>query len=165
MSMVVVTHWRVLKHVTGIDFEVGQPKRIGDFWFVRHPETALNAAGSLRGHLEIPLTSLGWEQAEQVAADLKDCGASSVYSSDLSRASNTANLIATACGIPYFISPLLRPADLGKLTGRPIEEVAHILDKIDAHGTHGKFPEGEAILDFRHRIDKVFAHLERINNA
>ncbi|QDL56869.1 histidine phosphatase family protein [Rhodoferax aquaticus] len=61
---------------------------------VRHGETDWNVATRLQGHKDIGLNARGRWQAEQVAQALRDEPIAAVYSSDLSRAHDTAQAIA-----------------------------------------------------------------------
>ena len=60
----------------------------------RHGETEENAASIMQGHLPGKLSALGKKQARQVALRLKDEKIDFIYSSDLSRTSETAKEIA-----------------------------------------------------------------------
>jgi probable phosphoglycerate mutase len=60
---------------------------------VRHGETQWNLAGKMQGHLDSPLTDVGLAQAEAIAGRLKSHVFSAIYSSDLSRAYQTAQRI------------------------------------------------------------------------
>lgn len=158
-NRIVVTHWRVLKLITGQNFEVAEVKKIGNLWLVRHPETSLNAGHCLRGHIDIKLNSRGLTQIDAVLNSLKNVNAVAVYSSDLSRAAHTAEAITKHYDLPLFLTKDLRPIDLGELTGKPIENVKHLLQQIDAAGDAGQFPGGESVKQFNTRIRKVFNYL------
>jgi broad specificity phosphatase PhoE len=54
---------------------------------VRHGETEHNKSGILQGHLDIPLSSVGIEQARALAKDIGHERFSHAFSSDLLRAS------------------------------------------------------------------------------
>ncbi|KAF9611865.1 hypothetical protein IFM89_036509, partial [Coptis chinensis] len=59
----------------------------------------LETDGRLQGHLDAELNEVGRQQAEAVADRLsKEYKVYAVYSSDLKRASETAQLISTYCG-------------------------------------------------------------------
>ncbi|KAF3653487.1 putative phosphoglycerate mutase GpmB [Capsicum annuum] len=66
---------------------------------IRHGETEWNADGRIQGHLDIELNDVGRQQAMAVAARLsKEPRISVIYSSDLKRAHETAEIIARRCG-------------------------------------------------------------------
>ena len=61
---------------------------------IRHGETAWNVDTRLQGHLDIGLNERGQWQARRAAEALADEDIAAIYSSDLSRASATAQAIA-----------------------------------------------------------------------
>lgn len=61
---------------------------------IRHGETAWNVDTRLQGHLDIGLNERGQWQAQRAAEALADEEIAAIYSSDLSRASATAQAIA-----------------------------------------------------------------------
>ncbi|KAF7848667.1 hypothetical protein BT93_L1758 [Corymbia citriodora subsp. variegata] len=86
---------------------------------VRHGETDWNADGRFQGTLDVELNEIGRQQATAVGERLsKECKISAIYSSDLKRAFETANLIATACGgLKVLKDPGLRERNFGELQG------------------------------------------------
>jgi broad specificity phosphatase PhoE len=69
------------------------------FYFARHGETDWNKAGRWQGQTDIPLNEAGREQARILAARLEGLGLRSAGSSDLSRASETAEIASRILGI------------------------------------------------------------------
>ncbi len=57
---------------------------------IRHGETDWNVEGRWQGQIDVPLNDRGREHARQVAVNLADEGIQVIYSSDLSRALDTA---------------------------------------------------------------------------
>lgn len=92
-------------------------------YVVRHGATAWNEEGRLQGQTDIPLNVLGRWQAERVAERLSPAGLLSVYSSDLSRASETAATIAERHGVPVQTSSHLRERMLGDWEGLTEAEI------------------------------------------
>jgi broad specificity phosphatase PhoE len=159
MNLIVISHWRVLKLITGEDFEVAEVKKFGNLYLVRHPETSLNVGGCLRGHINIGLTDVGIKQIEDILEQLKDNDAVEVHSSDLKRASTAATRIANEFKLPLFLTEDLRPADIGELTGQSIKDNWRFLQQIDDAGDNGYFPGGESVKQFKDRIHKIFDYL------
>jgi 2,3-bisphosphoglycerate-dependent phosphoglycerate mutase len=89
---------------------------------VRHGETDWNREKRAQGQRDIPLNEAGKQQAaalaERFAAESWDL----VYSSDLSRALDTARTIAARLDIPVMADKRLREIGFGRLEGTTIEE-------------------------------------------
>ncbi len=88
---------------------------------VRHGETDWNAGGRIQGSTDIPLNDTGRAQAREVAATLATEYAGRdvfVVSSDLSRAAETADVIAAALGVTVSLRlPGLRERSYGDAEG------------------------------------------------
>ena len=92
--------------------------------FIRHGYSEYNHLKKFTGHLDIPLTALGKEQAEITARYLINAyKIDAVYSSDLSRAVETAKPVANALGLPIVTDTRLRELHLGDWTDMYIAEV------------------------------------------
>ena len=94
------------------------------FTFVRHGETAWNIDRRLQGHLDVPLNEVGRRQAEQVAEALANERFDAMYSSDLSRAMDTARAIAARCGGEVQGTERLRERNYGIFQGLTHKEGA-----------------------------------------
>lgn len=84
---------------------------------VRHGETDWNVEGRIQGHLPVPLNAQGAAQAEALAIHLRNVQFDVMYSSDLLRARQTAELIAEVSGHEILEDERLREWDLGILSG------------------------------------------------
>ena len=104
-----------------------------DIYIIRHGETDWNRAARMQGHADEPLNDLGREQAAQVAAALASYPLDAIYSSDLSRALDTARAIAAQHPqlqhLPVHTSALWRERDYGRFQGMTLPEV----EAIDPH--------------------------------
>ena len=94
------------------------------FTFVRHGETAWNIDRRLQGHLDVPLNEVGRRQAGQVAEALANERFDAIYSSDLSRAMDTARAIAARCGGEVQGTERLRERNYGIFQGLTHKEGA-----------------------------------------
>lgn len=91
---------------------------------VRHGYSEYNHVKKFTGHLDIPLTPLGVKQAEVTAKYLLETYTiDAIYSSDLSRAVNTAKPVADALGLPVQTDKRLRELNLGDWTDMYIADV------------------------------------------
>jgi broad specificity phosphatase PhoE len=94
-------------------------------YLIRHGETEWNVSGRWQGHTDIPLNDVGKRQAELVANRLRaeEVRFDAIYSSDLSRAFQTAWAIGAAVGVAVQLFPPLREIDLGVWSGLTREEI------------------------------------------
>lgn len=111
---------------------------------VRHGETVWNAEGRMQGQLDILLNDKGHLQAKQVAEVFERLGivteVDAIVSSDLSRASQTADVIAAACpGVKRGTYAGLREVHFGILQGKLIEEGKAVRTEVQAAWLRGDF--------------------------
>lgn len=91
--------------------------------FVRHGETEWNATLRYQGQANIPLNERGRAQARAAADRLARYGVSALYTSDLSRAAETANQIGRQLNLAPIAMPELREIDVGQWEGYTPEEL------------------------------------------
>ncbi|CAM0909503.1 unnamed protein product [Alopecurus aequalis] len=86
---------------------------------VRHGQTPWNTSHTIQGQMDPELNETGRRQAVEVARRLsKEAKPAAVYSSDLRRAAETAQIIGTACGVSNLVfDPALRARHMGDLHG------------------------------------------------
>jgi probable phosphoglycerate mutase len=89
---------------------------------IRHGETQWNLDQRIQGHHDVPLTEKGLEQARLLARHLVDEPLHAVYSSDLSRARQTAEILAAGRSDIRF-DPRLREAGMGRFEGHTPKEL------------------------------------------
>ncbi|MBI5301257.1 MAG: histidine phosphatase family protein [Chloroflexi bacterium] len=90
---------------------------------VRHGETTWNDERRFQGHLDVPLNARGWRQAEQLGARFAGETIHAIYTSDLRRARDTAEVIASRANKPLVVEPRLREACMGELQGMTYADV------------------------------------------
>jgi broad specificity phosphatase PhoE len=96
-----------------------------EIFLARHGETEWNRSGRWQGKTDIPLSELGCAQARMLAARLRDRGVAEIHTSDLSRARETAEIVAAALGITHIsLDPRLRERGFGCFEGLTREECA-----------------------------------------
>ncbi len=95
----------------------------------RHGRTAWNAEGRFQGWADVPLDRMGREQAEalaeKLASQLPICASAPVHlwSSDLLRARQTAEVVGRAIGACGRVERALREVDVGRWEGLTRDEV------------------------------------------
>jgi len=90
---------------------------------IRHGETAWNAERRLQGHLDISLNAEGERQARLLAGALAAEPLDLIVSSDLQRARQTAQAVATLRGMPLHVEPGLRERCYGGFEGLLYSEI------------------------------------------
>lgn len=128
---------------------------------VRHGYTVTNAQGRYTGQLDAPLTDEGREQARRLGAYLAAHeGIDKIYTSDLSRAIETAAPTAAHFALPVIPMPELREIDVGEFTGMTFESIRanpkYATIKADSVTP---FPGGESFYDLYLRTERA---LDRI---
>jgi probable phosphoglycerate mutase len=121
-------------------------------FLARHGETDWNADDRWQGHADPPLNARGRAQARDLAARLAHVQFQAVYSSDLRRARETAEIVAFGRGMPVYTDRGLREIDVGSwqgLTNRQIDERFPGRER----------PDGETVDAFH---DRVLAGLSTI---
>jgi broad specificity phosphatase PhoE len=114
---------------------------------IRHGETDWNASGRLQGHTDRPLNDYGRRQAAELAERLEEADVAAIYSSDLSRARETAEIVGARLGLPVVVDTGLRERNWGTWEGlTPTER--------DAVAFEGETPE-------EHR-ERILAAVRRI---
>lgn len=89
---------------------------------VRHGQTQWNAGRRYQGQSDLPLDQTGLEQARRLGARLKAEQIDLVYSSDLRRAMQTAEILADACDLRIRADQRLRELNFGVLEGHTFDE-------------------------------------------
>src|SRR4029434_1559277 len=90
---------------------------------VRHGQTQWNLKLIRQGHLDSPLTEKGIAQAKALGERLMRETFTTLYSSDLGRAVQTAQMIAAVTGHEIITDPRLRERHLGIFQGLSGEEI------------------------------------------
>lgn len=121
-------------------------------YFVRHGQTLLNHFRKMQGWVDSPLTDKGIEQAIQTGIDLKDIHFDKAYSSDMSRAVRTLDLILSKNEADTNVTPEvklnLREVYFGYFEGLDSKETWNIIG-----GPHGEFVQNELVK--QHDILKI----------
>jgi broad specificity phosphatase PhoE len=103
---------------------------MGKLILIRHGHTRLNIPGQeerLRGWLDVPLSDQGLEEAGETARTVARFDIKVVYSSDLTRALQTSEVISRLVKAPIARTPELRPWNLGVFAGQLVRELTPFL--------------------------------------
>jgi broad specificity phosphatase PhoE len=129
----------------------------------RHGETDYNAAQRMQGHLDSQLTSTGLSQARRAAPWLAELEPEILVTSDLSRAGDTAAVLAAETGIPLRVDKRLRETHLGTWQGLTHAEVEALCpDGIQTWRGNPEWapPGGETKVEVAARAADVVAQLD-----
>lgn len=131
---------------------------------VRHGQSTWNLQRRLQGQSAEPeLTDLGREQAREAAARVRELVGEvpvRLISSDLTRARQTAEIVASHVGAPVEIDERLREQGLGALEGRGLDEMVALPLPEDSHITEIAWADGaETIADVHARLRPLVADL------
>jgi len=125
---------------------------------VRHGETDWNRDGRWQGHSDTHLNDVGREQAARLAAELD--GIDVVYSSDLARARETADILAARLELNVRIDPRLRERSFGAWEGKTAPEIETAFAAAHARWLAGDGPgadDAEPFADFAARVHSFLA--------
>jgi len=130
---------------------------------IRHGETDWNRERVFRGVFDIPLNDNGRDQARLAAEALRSDNIDAAFSSPLSRAVETANIILEPHGIDASLHQGLLDFDYGDWTGKKDLDVAlrwpeeHALWNSRPHSL--RVPEGDTLQDV---FNRAFNAMEEI---
>jgi broad specificity phosphatase PhoE len=105
-----------------------------------HSTTTDNEAGIATGWREGELSETGREQAEALGERRRDDGLAVVFTSDLARAIETAEIAFAGSDLPRRQDPRLRECNYGELNGRPVAEI----DSLKPTRIDEPYPGGES---------------------
>jgi probable phosphoglycerate mutase len=123
-------------------------------YLVRHAQSEENTGDDLSTG-DADLTEVGREQARRLGERLADQKIDAIYASPLGRTQQTANAIASACGLDVETDDNLREVRLGAadydVRRLPTETQAAIQARILTEGTWDAFPGSEGSRQARER--------------
>jgi broad specificity phosphatase PhoE len=108
-------------------------------YYSPHMTSVDNEAGRASGHADVPLSMRGRELARELGQQYASIPLDAAFSSDLQRATITAEIAFTARGVPLLRDARLRECDFGSLTQCPpaqLDELRHLTEP---------YPGGESI--------------------
>ena len=121
--------------------------------FVRHGQTYLNIAGKTNGQsMDDSLTEEGINQAKETLIKIsKDY--TEIYSSDLLRAKQTAEILNQKLNLSIQYDKRLRERDVGSLLEKSWMEIGQEIKTIDKNQKYNYQPQGgESVEDVKERL-------------
>jgi uncharacterized phosphatase len=125
-------------------------------YFIRHGLSEMNKSGHFAGRTDTPLTDEGRAQAKAAGAKAKDLKIDLIISSPLSRARETAEILAREIAYPadkILLSDLLVERHWGDLEGQSHITV-HDLDEV---------PNAETSTQILDRAERALRYLESLD--
>ena len=124
--------------------------------FIRHGETDSNRRQRFQGQIDVPLNGNGLEQARRLGARLASEPHDLLFSSDLSRAQQTAAPVAAAWGLQPVLVPGLREQKFGEWEGLDFPTIqqryAHLWPLWLEQDADFAVPGGESLNQFHARV-------------
>ena len=133
---------------------------MGALYLIRHGEVQSNRDNKYIGSTDLPLNQNGLRQADRLAQYLAGCGISSVYTSSLLRAVQTAESFASSLNLPIYTVDEFRELNYGEWEGIAEAKVPILypneFNSWRADPVNVKVPGGESIADLRDRAIPAF---------
>lgn len=132
---------------------------------VRHGNTKLNNAKRFWGQTDVELSTDGIRQAEKMRERLALEKIDAAYSSTLSRARLTAEIIASRHQLGVTAIAELMEINFGFIEGLTFEEVSQLhpemADLMSKWAIKPKFPGGESLDELNNRVQKFLKRLKK----
>lgn len=132
------------------------------YYLLRHGEAISNVkqiVSSWPEELKNPLTIMGRKQVREAARKLKNKGISLIFSSDLLRTQQTADIVGRTLKIKPKFDKRLREISFGGLNGRPAEELLYLSFEKDR--IKHSFQKSETYKNVLERVWDFFAEINR----
>ncbi|WP_372655572.1 histidine phosphatase family protein [Halobacteriovorax sp.] len=94
-----------------------------EFYIFRHGQTDWNRLKKVQGNTDIPLNDLGRKEAQSLREFFSSINIDRVFTSDLLRAHETAEIVFENRSVSIQKSPELREANFGEVEGMHIDEL------------------------------------------
>lgn len=134
-------------------------------YLTRHGQTDWNTAGRYQGQSDTPLNETGLHQAEQIAKRLSKETIHAIYSSDLSRAANTAQSIADFHALEIKKDSRWRELSFGDWEGMTYQEMSASSPELFEAWMKDPLtistPNGETLAQLAKRVKAAFNEIKR----
>jgi broad specificity phosphatase PhoE len=137
---------------------------VSGLYLARHGQTDDNLQPiRAQGFSDTPLNDTGRRQSAALAERVAPLGIVSLWSSDLSRARETAEIVGARIGLAPRLDPRLREANRGEWEGRLFIDIKR--DEPERYaawlqaGEEFRFPGGESLLEQQQRVLAALEHV------
>ena len=137
----------------------------GGIWLARHGETDANAEGRVQGTIDPPLNERGREQAHELARRVAPLGLRALYTSQLRRACETAEIVGEELGLEPRVDARFAESWRGEWEGRLVADIK--AEDPDAWAgslavePDFRFPGGESLEEHAARVEAGLADAAR----
>lgn len=132
---------------------------------VRHGDTELNSTERYWGNTDVELSDAGFRQAERLRDRLATERIDAIYSSDLRRASATAEIIASGHQPDIIICAELREMNFGELEGLTFNEISQLYPEVTElwlqRSPKLRCPGGESVDELNSRVSQFVGRLKK----
>jgi broad specificity phosphatase PhoE len=136
---------------------------------LRHGVTTWNDQRLIQGHSDLAqLTSVGREQVRAVLPSLSQRGLDYIVVSDLTRALESAQIVAEALNLDLISDARLRERGFGVYEGRPLDDLDARLSGLDQGrivDVDARPPHGESLREMRSRLVEFLVDLRRTSRS
>lgn len=136
-------------------------------YLLRHGESTANADNVYASQrIDAPLSTIGIRQAREVAKWLKRFPISAVYSSQLNRARQTAEIVCAELKLTPAFTDLLVEVDVGELEGKSQADpkstagFEHVMKLWEDGFQQEGFEGGETLLEVKNRLERLLGSVE-----
>src|SRR5437660_11742553 len=125
----------------------------GALYLIRHGQTPLHSLDDerLRGWLDVGLAAGGIVAARRASRVLQPLRPARLFTSDLTRAHDTARIMSVVLGLPVEPTRNLRPWHVGAFAGEPVALAGPKLEAYMTTRSTGAPPQGEPFRTFLQR--------------
>ncbi|MCD2491180.1 histidine phosphatase family protein [Lacrimispora sp. NSJ-141] len=136
-----------------------------EIYLIRHGQTDWNARGIMQGQTDIPLNAAGRSQAEALAESLKALPIKALYSSPLTRALETAQILGKVLRLTPFLLSSMKETHMGRWEGKTWAQIkdsdSRAYEAWQADPFRIPHPEGESYAQVAARAKEALLSLEK----
>jgi broad specificity phosphatase PhoE len=141
----------------------------GTLYLISHAKTRYNKPGAphdmVQGWRDIPLDNAGKEQARQLGKFLAGCDVEQIFSSDLKRAKQTAEIASRSCDATVKADKSYRPWNLGSFAGHSSADVIPKLKPFMTDKADQPVDGGESFNEYKDRFIPALEKLLKLADS